>query len=116
MLTSPGNARFWLQLCGAGGLEGAGRLAEDFRAAEARGKAELAAFSQAYNRALIERVGAPAWAAPSCSGWCAQQGCACGTQVLGLPGVAGLHIMPLTKPGRSQVLALQAGGTIPQPL
>lgn len=34
-------------------------------------------------------------------------------QVLGLPGVAGLHVMPLTKSARRMALDFLADGTLP---
>ena len=34
-------------------------------------------------------------------------------QVLALPGIGGLHVMPLTKAARKQTLELQADGVLP---
>ena len=35
-------------------------------------------------------------------------------QVLKLPGIAGVHIMPLTRTARQQVLEFQSDGTLPE--
>ena len=54
MLSSAGNAAFWLRLCGASGQEGASALVNSFSQAEAEGDTDKFCFN--YNRSLVEKV------------------------------------------------------------
>lgn len=80
MLTSSGSMQFWLDLCSAADQEGASQALLSFDKAEQRGPAELHAFIYKYSSELISKV-------------------------LQLPGVAGVHVMPVS--GRGRALAFQ---------
>lgn len=76
MLTSPGNLRFWAALCDCPrGDEGIAAVLADFERAAAAGKPRLQQFCREWNADLLRKV---------------QE----------LPGVSGVHVMPLTGAAR----------------
>lgn len=81
MLTSASSLRFWLALCGASNLPGAASLLDKFDGHDSESRDAQKAFYQHWTAELISKVTA-------------------------LPGVAGLHIMPVTAAGRAQALQL----------
>lgn len=87
MLTSSGSMQFWLQLCFAAHQEGAAEALSPFTKAEQHGPEELKDFSRKYSAELIERV-------------------------LQLPGVAGLHLMPVSGQGRALAFQLAQDGCL----
>ncbi len=87
MLTSSGSMQFWLQLCSAAHQEGAAEALSPFTKAEQHGPEELKDFSRKYSAELIERV-------------------------LQLPGVAGLHLMPVSGQGRALAFQLAQDGCL----
>ncbi len=89
MLTSAANAAFWLGLCGAYSNGAARQLVQEFRRQEAALPGDqLDLWSLAWNEALVRRV-------------------------LAVPGVAGLHVMPITAKGRRQAAQLLQEGAMP---
>ena len=92
IVPSLGNLDFWLRLCGVRGMPEAQALLRSFPAGDDAGdKAAHAAAVKAWNADLIARS-------------------------LSLPGVAGLHVMPLTKSARQLTLDFLADGTLPSGL
>jgi hypothetical protein len=96
-LSSSANARFWVELCGAPrNGPAAEATTKAFADAERRlggpSSADFAAWALAWNRALASRL-------------------------VGLPGVGGLHVMPVTAAGKRIALGLLAEGalTLPPP-
>lgn len=134
MLTSPGNLRFWAALCGCSrGDAGLAAVAADFERAAAAGKPQLQDFCREWNADLLRRVtllAVTCFACPlphgmqmghfSCARMHCDSGCDGGEQdchepgyefeiarqVRELPGVSGVHVMPLTKAARSLALEL----------
>ncbi len=98
MLSSATNAAFWLQLCHAAAHPGAPGMLADLHAQEKAAGADPHA-----QRVLYERINKQLVA-----------------RVLEVPGVAGLHVMPLTALARRITLGmlrdggLPAGGTVEQ--
>jgi 5,10-methylenetetrahydrofolate reductase len=89
MLTSAANAAFWLGLCGAYSNAAARQLVQEFRRREAQLTADqFDLWTLAWNEDLVRRV-------------------------LAVPGVAGLHVMPITAKGRKQAAQLQQEGAMP---
>jgi len=90
-LSSSANARFWLELCGAPRDGPAAAVVREFSAAEARlggaASADFQGWALEWNRALARRL-------------------------VGMPGVGGLHVMPVTGAGKRMVLALLAEGSL----
>lgn len=83
MLSSARNAEFWMALCGLDPARcpEAQLLLAEFAQAEQVGKERLTAFCRSYNERTLARL-------------------------LALPGVAGLHVMPLTRPAREMALEM----------
>ncbi|KAG1671159.1 hypothetical protein FOA52_005413 [Chlamydomonas sp. UWO 241] len=80
MLSSPANVAFWIALADCGSCVAARQLLADFQAGTTSGdKASALAFVRRYNEAAVARA-------------------------LSTPGVAGLHVMPLTGPARRLAL------------
>lgn len=88
MVSSAGNLDFWLRLCGARGLPEAEELLSAFPRQGDLGKPAFEAAVKQWNADFIQRV-------------------------LDLPGVAGLHVMPLTKVARQMTAELLAEGVLP---
>ena len=88
MVSSAGNLDFWLRLCGVRGLPEASDLLAAFPQQEALGHAAWQAAVRGWNAELIQRA-------------------------LALPGVSGLHVMPLNKVARQLTLQLLYDGTLP---
>jgi hypothetical protein len=89
MATSPGNLSFWLRLCGVAGTPDAEAVAAGFPSPGAYGsKGEYEAAVREWNAEFVR--------------W-----------TLALPGVSGLHVMPLTKQGRDLTVAFLREGIIP---
>ena len=115
MLTSVGNLQFWLHLCNATHADGAAALVRDFKAHEAEGKEALLNFCASYNRDLVRKVSESARALSS-SLLMLPRMCKSSSfmlQVLSTRGVAGLHIMPLSKVARQQVQQMLQDGVLP---
>ena len=136
IVPSIGNLDFWLRLCNVRGLPESQALLAGFPQSEGRDKEGHAAAVREWNADLIRRVSkGPVlacagvlrnWRQPPCTVqycstvWCALPSvsalpvlaprCA---QFLSLPGVAGLHVMPLTKAARQMTLDFLADGTLP---
>ena len=90
MLSSASNAAFWLQLCHAAGQPGAEALVAALRAREAATDGSPEALRGLYdevNRDLVARV-------------------------LQVPGVVGLHVMPLTGLARQLTMGMLADGAL----
>jgi hypothetical protein len=89
MLTSAANAAFWVGLCGAYTNAAARGVVQEFRAREAELAGErLDEWALRWNERLVRRV-------------------------LEVPGVAGLHLMPITAKGRRQAVQLMQEGALP---
>ncbi|KAK9824200.1 hypothetical protein WJX72_008491 [[Myrmecia] bisecta] len=88
IISSTGNLDFWLRLCNARGQPGAADLLQHFGSKEAEGRVQFWAFCRQWNRRLVE-------------------------QVCEMPGVAGLHIMPLTKTARQITLEFLQEDVLP---
>lgn len=94
MLSSASNAAFWLQLCQAAGQPGAEALVAGLRAREAATDGSPEALRQLYdevNRDLVH-------------------------QVLEVPSVVGLHVMPLTTLARQLTMDMLADGAFGRPV
>lgn len=91
IITSVGNLEFWLRLCNVRTLPESQHLLSSFPGPQQRSKEEHAAAVRAWNATLIQKS-------------------------LGLPGVAGLHVMPLTRAARQLTLDFLADGTLPAAL
>ncbi|EFN54450.1 hypothetical protein CHLNCDRAFT_135876 [Chlorella variabilis] len=88
IVPSIGNLDFWLRLCNVRGLPEAQALLQSFPQSEERDRKGHAAAVRQWNADLIRKS-------------------------LSLPGVAGLHVMPLTKLARQMTLDFLADGTLP---
>ncbi|KAG2501573.1 hypothetical protein HYH03_000078 [Edaphochlamys debaryana] len=89
MASSAGNLSFWLALSGCGGSAAARELVAAAAVAEAGGKEAAAAHLAAFNRRLVE-------------------------QILARGGVAGLHVMPITRAAKQAALRMLADGSLPR--
>lgn len=74
-LTSASSLRFWITLCDAWSVEGVTALVQQFQQKEMQGKSHMQEFSREWNSQLIDKVKA-------------------------LPGLSGMHVMPITKQAR----------------
>jgi hypothetical protein len=95
-LSSSANARFWVELCGAPRDGPAAQATtKAFADAEKRlggaSSAEFAAWALEWNRALASRL-------------------------VGMPGVGGLHVMPVTAAGKRIAVELLAEGALRPPV
>jgi hypothetical protein len=88
--SSAANLDFWLRLAGVRGAPGAEALLAAFPRPGGGGAAEHAAAVRGWNADFVRRA-------------------------LALPGVAGLHVMPLTRTARALTLEFLADGTLPAP-
>lgn len=89
IVPSVGNLDFWLRLCGVRGLPESEALLRSFpQSREGGDKAAHAEAVRVWNANLIHKS-------------------------LSLPGVTGLHVMPLTKAARQLTLDFLADGTLP---
>lgn len=91
MLSSATNAAFWLQLCHAAGQPGASALLADLHTQERAAGSDPQALQGLYegiNRRMVDKV-------------------------LEVPGVAGLHVMPLTALARRITLGMLGDGSLP---
>lgn len=89
-LSSAANAAFWVALAGAGGSEGARRVVARFAEAEQRGKEAAAAFALEFADQQLKQLRA-------------------------VPGLGGLHVMPLTPAARKIVVQLAGRGLFAPP-
>ncbi|KXZ55610.1 hypothetical protein GPECTOR_2g1160 [Gonium pectorale] len=89
VISSAANLSFWVALSGCGGSAAARALLADAVAAEAEGKDAAARHMMAYNQQLV-------------------------SQVLARGGVAGMHVMPITKAAKRIVQAMLTDGTLPR--
>ena len=87
MLTSSRSMQFWLELCSSAGQDSANQALAPFLKAEQHGPEAVRRFVYKYTAELIDRV-------------------------LQLPGVAGLHIMPVSRQGRDLAYQLAKGGCL----
>ncbi len=87
MLTSSRSMQFWLELCSSAGQDSANLALAPFLKAEQHGPAAVQSFVHKYTSELIDRV-------------------------LQLPGVAGLHIMPVSRQGRDLAYQLAKDGCL----
>jgi len=88
MLSSGGNLAFWAQLCDAAGCDWTAGAVARWRQAEAdMGGDEFKAWRMQQHEATLQRA-------------------------LALPGVAGLHVMPLTQRARLDTLELIRAGKL----
>lgn len=118
MASSAGNLEFWLRLCGVHDSPDGKAVLRSFPVQNGAGKAEYAAAVRVWNADFVQWVSAldalcffrAMFLYDECSGKFYFH---CILQVLGLPCVGGLHIMPLTKAGRDMTAAFLADGTIP---
>jgi hypothetical protein len=90
MVSSQDNLDFWLRLCDVYGHPAANAVRAAFPqdGAGTGGKEGYAAAVAEWNAALIRRT-------------------------LALPGVAGLHVMPITKAARQMTVRMLEDGTLP---
>ncbi|KAI8462952.1 MAG: hypothetical protein J3K34DRAFT_527376 [Monoraphidium minutum] len=86
-ISSAANASFWLTLAGGGGSAAAQRVVSDFAAAEGRGKGAAADFAREWSEGLLR-------------------------QLREVPGLGGLHVMPLTPAARRIVVDLADAGLL----
>lgn len=93
MSTSRSNLEFWLRLCGLGGTPEAAMVVSSFPGNGIGGgnKEEYQRLVRDWNVTFVRRT-------------------------LSLPGVAGLHVMPLTKQGRDMTVSFLNEGIIPNKL
>ncbi|PNH05087.1 hypothetical protein TSOC_008695 [Tetrabaena socialis] len=87
--SSAANLTFWVSLSGCGGSAAARRLIADAARAEVEGRAAAVRHVQAYNRRLVE-------------------------QVLSRGGVAGMHVMPITRGAKKMVMQMLEDGSLPR--
>jgi 5,10-methylenetetrahydrofolate reductase len=87
MLTSAANVAFWISLCGAYSNAAARQLVTQFRQQAELPAEQFDDWSLGWNRELVQRV-------------------------LAMPGVAGLHVMPITAKSRKQAQALLQEGVL----
>lgn len=88
MLSSATNAAFWLQLCQAAGQPGAEALVDGLRGKEAATDGTPEALRCLYDEVNREMV----------------------ARVMQVPGVVGLHVMPLTALARQLTMGMLADG------
>ena len=116
LLASPANLGFWIGLCSAWRVPGIAEEMERFRAHAARGAEQLEKFAFDYNSEMITKAGSALNSILSsctdmhmthvrlsrimCNLLQSQLSIAFAMQVLAMPGVAGLHVMPLGKSAR----------------
>ncbi|BDA40706.1 hypothetical protein COCOBI_01-3590 [Coccomyxa sp. Obi] len=87
MLTSSRSMLFWLELCSSADQDSANQALAPFLKAEEHGSAAVQNFVYSYTSELINRV-------------------------LQLPGVAGLHLMPVSRQGRDLAYQLAKDGCL----
>ncbi len=109
MLASPANLAFWMGLCSAWRVPGMAAEMNRFREHAAQGTDQLAKFANDYNTEMIAKAGLSSQQHPdtrsrrdgSSSRVLDMTVCpADAAQVLAMPGVGGLHVMPLGKGAR----------------
>eukprot|EP00195_Chlamydomonas_chlamydogama_P007614 CAMPEP_0202908720 /NCGR_PEP_ID=MMETSP1392-20130828/47029_1 /ASSEMBLY_ACC=CAM_ASM_000868 /TAXON_ID=225041 /ORGANISM="Chlamydomonas chlamydogama, Strain SAG 11-48b" /LENGTH=379 /DNA_ID=CAMNT_0049598191 /DNA_START=46 /DNA_END=1185 /DNA_ORIENTATION=- len=89
MITSPGNLAFWLSLASCVNRRACQALLSEMMQADRQGKAALDEYCNKYNRDLIAKV-------------------------LSMPGVSGVHLMPITPKAKRMVVGLIQKGVLPQ--